>query len=345
MRRADELGAITDEPPHLTRTFHSPAMRRANALVGKWMREAGLAVSEDAAFNLLGRLESPNPRAKTFLLGSHLDTVRNAGKYDGPLGVLVAIATLQHLRETNVTLPFAVEVAGFSDEEGVRYQTAYLGSRAMAGTLAKPDLKGIAEKGIERARRKPGEFFGYAEVHIEQGPVLESCGLGVGVVTAIAGQSRVSVEFFGRAGHAGTTPMNLRHDALCAAAELILAVEKSGVTATVGEIKIAPCVSNVIPERATLSLDVRHQKDARRLAALRTLRNKSFTNCAATPAACGMEIGAGNEHGPMRCEAYAPVSRRGRQARKKSPRAAERRRSRRGGNRYALPGRDALRAL
>lgn len=271
MRRCDELGAISDEPGCITRTFHSPAMQRANKTVARWMRAANMSVHEDAAFNLIGRWESPKRGAKTFLLGSHLDTVRNAGKYDGPLGVLLAIACVQNLREQKVTLPFVLEIVGFSDEEGVRYQTTYLGSRALAGTLTPKDLVSVAEKGIEKARRKPGEFIGYAEAHIEQGPVLEAHDLGVGVVTAIAGQSRIRVEWQGRAGHAGTTPMNLRHDALCAAAELTLAARDCGVIATVGQMSVKPGASNVIPGHVMMSLDVRHQSDARRITAMRKL--------------------------------------------------------------------------
>src|SRR6185295_12239967 len=189
--RCDELGAISDETGRLTRTFHSPAMQRANALVGSWIQAAGLDVREDAAFNLLGRWPCARRNAKTLLLGSHLDTVRDAGKYDGPLGVLTAIAAAQRLRESGVKLPFHLEITGFSDEEGVRYQTAYLGSRALAGTLTAADLARIKEKQIVRARRQRDEFLGFAEVHIEQGPVLEGKDLPVGVVTAIAGQSRL----------------------------------------------------------------------------------------------------------------------------------------------------------
>jgi allantoate deiminase len=280
MRRCDELGAISEEPGRLTRTFASPAMRRANKLVGSWMRETGLQVREDAAFNLLGRWNSTQRGAKTFLLGSHLDTVRDAGKYDGPLGVLTAIAAVQFLRERNAVLPFNLEIAGFSDEEGVRYQTAYLGSRAFAGTLTAADLACIKEKQIVRARRQRGEFLGYAEIHIEQGPVLEKNNSPVGVVTAIAGQSRLRVEFHGGAGHAGTVPMNLRHDALAGAAEFISAVETAakkqlGLVATVGKLEVAPGASNVIPGKILLTLDVRDQNDARRLAAVRSLQIKA----------------------------------------------------------------------
>lgn len=275
MRRCDDLGEISEEPGRLTRTFASPAMRRANKLVGSWMRMAGLQVREDAAFNLLGRWSSNQRGAKTFLLGSHLDTVRDAGKYDGPFGVLAAIAAVHFLRKRNVMLPFNLEIAGFSDEEGVRYQTACLGSRAFAGTLKAADLACIKEKQIVRARRNRGEFLGYAEVHIEQGPVLEKNNLPVGVVTAIAGQSRLRVEFHGVAGHAGTVPMNLRHDALAGAAELILAAENCGVLATVGKIEVSPGASNVIPGKISLTLDVRNQNDSRRLAAVRSLQIKA----------------------------------------------------------------------
>jgi allantoate deiminase len=256
-------------------------MRRANQLVGAWMREAGLQVREDAAFNLLGRWNSAQSGAKTFLFGSHLDTVRDAGKFDGPLGVLATIAAVQMLRERGVKLPFNLEIAGFSDEEGVRYQTAYLGSRAFAGTLTPADLGRIKEKQIVKARRNKNEFLGYAEVHIEQGPVLEKNNLPVGVVTAIAGQSRLRVEFHGVAGHAGTVPMNLRHDALAGAAEFIMAVEafaqKNKLVATVGKIEAAPGASNVITAKVSLTLDVRDQKDSRRLVAVKALQTKAQT--------------------------------------------------------------------
>lgn len=275
MRRCDELGAISDEAGLLTRAFHSPAMQRANALVASWMQAAELETREDAAFNLIGRWPSPRRGAKTLLLGSHLDTVRDAGKYDGPFGVLAAIAAVESLRAEAMSLPFHLEVIGFSDEEGARYQTTYLGSRAVAGTLTADDLRIIEEKGIERARRRAGEFLAYAEAHIEQGPVLEQEGLPVAAVSGIAGQSRIRVEFVGTAGHAGTTPMALRKDALCAAAEFILAAERCGITATVGKLEARPGASNVIPGAVTLTLDVRDLSDARRAAALRRLRRQA----------------------------------------------------------------------
>ena len=274
MRRCDELGRVSEDKGRLTRTFASLAMREANALVGSWMRDAGLTVREDAAFNLIGRRVSKRRGAKTVVIGSHLDTVRNAGKYDGPLGVLLGVAVAARLRD--VALPFHLEVVGFSDEEGVRYQTTYLGSRAMLGLLTKKDLQIIEEKGIEKARRPRGEFLAYLEAHIEQGPFLEEQNKPLGVVTAIAGQTRISADLTGRAGHAGTTPMNLRRDALCGAAELILAAEKTGVIATVGQCEVTPGASNVIPGLVSLTLDVRDADDVRRKAACAKLKREAL---------------------------------------------------------------------
>jgi allantoate deiminase len=265
MRRCDELGCISDERGCLTRTFASPAMKRANKLVGSWMRAAGMEVRVDAAFNLIGRLSSKKRGAKCLVIGSHLDTVCNAGKYDGPLGVLLGLAVAERLRGRS--LPFHLEVVGFSDEEGVRYHTTYLGSRAMLGLLGKRDLDLIREKGIEKARRSHRDLLAYLEAHIEQGPVLQRLRRPLGVVTAIAGQSRIRAAFIGRAGHAGTTPMTMRKDALCAAAEVILVAEKLGVVATVGQCAVDPGVSNVIPGKTTFSLDVRDAKDTKRKAA------------------------------------------------------------------------------
>jgi len=293
LRRINELAQISEEPGQLTRTFASPAMRRANELVAQWMREAGLQTSVDAIGNLIGRYSCEKPKARILLLGSHLDTVRNAGKYDGPLGVLLAIACLEDLRREKVQLPFDIEVLGFADEEGVRYQTTYLGSRAVTGAfnpkdLDRKDAAGIAMREaisafggnlqpLASARWAPKQIIGYLEAHIEQGPVLEKHNLSVGVVTSISGQSRLQIHFLGHAGHAGTTPMTLRTDALCAAAEFILAVEacagkKNGLVATVGRIQAEPGASNVIPGHVTLTLDVRHQQDATRRAAVLQLR-------------------------------------------------------------------------
>ena len=288
MARIEALARISDDAGGLTRTFCSPGMRRANALVASWMRAAGMKMREDAIGNLIGHYPGATRHSKTLLFGSHLDTVRNAGKFDGPLGVILAIACVEHLRRNQIRLPFAIEVCGFADEEGVRYQSACLGSRAVTGLLTQADLRrkdadgvsmadAIRRFGGQPARLKQVRFdasrlLGYVEAHIEQGPVLEDENAAVGIVTAIAGQSRFQFTFTGRAGHAGTTPMRLRRDALCAAAEFILAVEgyaarKAGLVATVGQIRAEPNASNVIPGTVTLTLDVRHQTDSARRSA------------------------------------------------------------------------------
>ncbi len=297
MERLDALGRISEEPDRLTRTFCSPAMRRANDLVGSWMRDAGMTVSEDALGNLVGKYAGRDDRAKTFILGSHLDTVRGAGKFDGPLGVVTAIACVQQLNEQKIRLPFGLEVIAFADEEGVRYRTTFLGSRALIGGLGENDLKQVDAQGItmaeairafggdpdklKNARRDPQQLLGYAEIHIEQGPVLEKNLQPVGVVSAIAGQTRIKARFIGQAGHAGTTPMSLRHDALAAAAQFILAVESCareypGLVATVGQIEAQPGVINVIPGEVTLSADVRHQSDSARGTACGRLQEMAY---------------------------------------------------------------------
>jgi allantoate deiminase len=283
MQRVEALARISDEAGCLTRTFGSPAMRRANDLVASWMGAAGMDVREDAICNLIGHYPGAHRHGRILLLGSHLDTVRNAGKFDGPLGVILAIACVEHLARKRLRLPFALEVCGFADEEGVRFQSACLGSRAAAGLLDGADLRRKDVRGIsmadaighfggqparlKHARLNPDRLLGYVEAHIEQGPVLEEQGVAVGIVTAIAGQSRFRFSFTGCAGHAGTTPMRLRRDALCAAAEFILAVNhyaarKAGLVATVGQLQVEPNASNVIPGAATLTLDVRHQTNS-----------------------------------------------------------------------------------
>jgi allantoate deiminase len=296
MERIDMLALISEEPDRLTRTFCSPAMRKANDLVASWMKEAGMTVLEDAVGNLVGRYPGHDERAKTFILGSHLDTVRNAGKFDGPLGVVAAIACVEQLREQKIRLPFAIEVISFADEEGVRFQTTYLGSRVLAGTFDQQNLKRLDSKGVsmaeairefggnpeklKEARRDPQQLLGYAEIHIEQGPVLEKKYQPVGVVSAIAGQTRIKVRFLGQAGHAGTTPMSLRKDALVAAAQFIVSVEMStrlydGLVATVGQIEARPGASNVIPGEVILTVDVRHQMDSSRSAACARLQESA----------------------------------------------------------------------
>jgi allantoate deiminase len=285
--RIEELAHCTDSPPRLTRFAYSRAMRRAHELAGEWMLEAGLAVRTDAVGNLIGRREGTRRGAKTLLLGSHLDSVRDAGRFDGPLGVLLALACA----EERAAFPFALEVIGFIDEEGVRFHSSYLGSRALAGTLPQEDLAlkdadgvtlGDAISGFDGdpgalATARRNDLLAYVEAHIEQGPVLEAAQEAVGVVSAIAGQTRARVIFEGMAGHAGTVPMKLRNDALCAAAEFTLAVEKlaretAGLVATVGQLQVEPGASNVIPGKVRLTLDVRHADDAVRESAVVNLQ-------------------------------------------------------------------------
>jgi allantoate deiminase len=292
-RRLGQLARVSEDRGATTRTFMSPAMHRANALVGGWMRGAGLSVRVDPTGNLIGRTGAPAKGAKTLLMGSHLDTVRDAGRFDGALGVLLPIAALEVVRSRGLTFPFAVEVLGFSEEEGVRFSSGYLGSKGYVGRLGKSDLRlrdcwGISV-GEVLAKNNGGRFsppgpahaatelIGYLEVHIEQGPVLEARGLAAGVVSGIAGQTRARIEFGGKAGHAGTTPMPLRKDALAGAAEFILAAEAAArarppLVATVGQVLARPGAANVIAGAAELTLDVRHPVDAGRRAACTDLR-------------------------------------------------------------------------
>ena len=273
LERCAELGRISEEGGRLTRRFGTEAMRRANALVGGWMQEAGLTVREDEVGNLIGRRGEGRP----FVLGSHLDTVRNAGRYDGPLGVVVALAVLER------GFPrVPVEVVGFADEEGVRFGTAYLGSAAMTGRFDPSWLARVDEDGVALAdlvARPPAAPaappLGYVEVHIEQGPELERLGEPLGVVTAIAGQSHAAVTFVGEAGHAGTVPMGARRDALAGAAEWMLEVERAGPVATVGELRVDPGVRNVIPGQVTMTLDLRDPSDDVRRAAVAELSSRA----------------------------------------------------------------------
>jgi allantoate deiminase len=283
MQRCEVLGTCSEEQDRLTRPFASDAMRRAHEHVMPWMREAGLAVRRDNVGNLRGRYEAAAGDAPTVILGSHLDSVRDAGKYDGPLGAMVAIAAVQRLQDSKSRLPFAIEVVAFADEEGLRYGASYLGSRALAGVFNPPDLDLVDTQGVTMAdairgfggdpdrvaedRWNGGRLLGYCEVHIEQGPVLEARDLPVGVVSTITGFSRTGLTFTGKAAHAGTTPMDRRQDALAAAAEFVLAVETEarttgGLVATVGQLAVSPGAMNVVPGGVVLSLDVRHPDDA-----------------------------------------------------------------------------------
>jgi len=319
-RRLDQLARVSEERGATTRTFMSPAMRRANALVAGWMRGAGLSVRVDPTGNLIGRTGAPAKGVKTLLMGSHLDTVRDAGKFDGALGVLLPIAALEVVRTRRLELPFAVEVVGFSEEEGVRFSSGYLGSKGYAGRLGKSDLRlrdsGGVTVGEVLAKANGGRFsppaaahsrselIGYLEVHIEQGPVLEALGLAAGVVSAIAGQTRARVAFRGRAGHAGTTPMAHRRDALAGAADFILAAEalaraRPPLVATVGRIQAHPGAANVIAGAAELSLDVRHPADRERLGACAGLRRAGGR--IAKRRGLGFAMGVTQDNGAVSC--------------------------------------------
>ncbi|HTD23061.1 MAG TPA: allantoate amidohydrolase [Terriglobales bacterium] len=283
IQRCKELARFSEDPDRITRRFLSPPMRDVHRTLGEWMERLGMHVRVDAAGNLRGEYEGRDRSAARLLIGSHVDTVPDAGAYDGVLGVVLGIALIEALAKRRFR--FGIEIVAFSEEEGVRFGVPFIGSRALAGTLddgllSAGDAEGItvAEAirrfGLDPARVPeaavdPRGVRGYLEFHIEQGPVLESLNLGLGVVTAIAGQSRLGVTFRGAANHAGTTPMHLRRDALAAAAQWISTVEKeartvAGLVATVGQIDAKPGVGNVIAGEVRTSLDVRHASDVER---------------------------------------------------------------------------------
>lgn len=293
--RLKELAAFSDVPGELTRLSLTPSHKRAAAQVSHWMREAGLTqVHMDATGTIVGRYPADRANAKTLLIGSHIDTVRNAGIYDGNLGVLTAIAAVEALNAQGLRLPFAIEVAAFADEEGVRFLSTLTSSKAMAGIFDPKSLEDVDQQGISRAealrsfgapaervaecRRDPADMIGYVEVHIEQGPVLEAAGAPLGIVTGIAGASRGHIRVRGEAGHSGTLPMPMRHDALAAAAEMILAVEARGradadaLVTTVGTMIIAGSAVNVVPGEVQFSLDVRTLSDDLRQRAVADIR-------------------------------------------------------------------------
>jgi allantoate deiminase len=316
------VGTYAEAARAVTRRFASSPMHQVHETLQRWLRAAGMTCEIDALGNLIGRREAgragkeaqattlveqanglSQSRSKTLLLGSHLDTVRDAGKYDGILGVMIALICLERLRERGESLPFAVELLGFADEEGLRYQCVYMGSKAVTGQFDPRDLALLDANGISMAealrafgcqpalealttpRWTREELLGYCEVHIEQGPVLEERGLPLAVVTSIVGQQRLLLHFSGVQGHAGTLPMALRHDALCAAAEFILAAESlgrsvPGLVTTVGQVQVRPGASNVVPGYAELSLDLRHEDDDLRARCAEQLVMQAESICA-----------------------------------------------------------------
>ncbi|HEY6391020.1 MAG TPA: allantoate amidohydrolase [Bryobacteraceae bacterium] len=293
VRRCRELAECTEEPGFTTRRFLSAPMREVHARLRSWMEEAGMSVHVDAAGNIRGCYASTQPAMPRLFIGSHLDTVPRAGAFDGVLGVVLAVALVELLAGRR--LKFPIEVVGFSEEEGVRFGVPFIGSRALAGTVGEELLNSrdaggvrvldaIRAFGLDPSRigdaRVDDGALGYLEFHIEQGPVLESLDLPLGVVEAIAGQSRFEIVFEGKANHAGTTPMNLRRDALAGAAEWICKVESEaratrGLVATVGRLQVQPGAGNVIAGSALACLDVRHADDA-----VRKQAAASFLGCA-----------------------------------------------------------------
>ena len=290
MQWLDELAEYSEDPAELTRRYLTPEHAQAADLIMRRMREAGMSARLDAVGNVVGSFPGRRPVARRLILGSHLDTVRNAGKYDGALGVMLPIACIRFLHERGQQLDYPIDVIAFGDEEGLRFQATLIGSQAVAGGLDPAMLAAVDEDGVRlhEAMRAFGldpdavgeasyhrdKVAAYVEVHIEQGPVLEAEDLPVGVVTSIAGATRRRVEVMGRAGHAGTVPMNLRRDALAAASEAVLAVERicldtPGTVGTVGMLRTLPGAVNVIPGAVEFTIDVRAESDAPRLAALR----------------------------------------------------------------------------
>ena len=289
LMRCDDLAACTEQEGIIFRPFLSPAMDRCNQHVRAWMESAGMRVCFDDAGNLRGLYEGEQADNPRLIVASHLDTVPNAGRYDGILGVMLGIALVESL--AGKKLPFAIEVIGFADEEGVRFRLPFIGSLAFAGQLhaehrllldAGGTPLGVALKDFNDGHPAaiPAKFdarsAAYLEFHIEQGPVLDEAGEALAVVEAIAGQSRATLAFRGRAGHAGTTPMALRRDAMTAAAEWLLTVEATalatpGLVASTGRITCEPGAANIIPGFVRCSLDLRSPEDALRHASLQSM--------------------------------------------------------------------------
>src|SRR4051812_25181241 len=301
LARADELAAFTEEPGRITRPLATPALAQAMARLRDWMDEAGLETRSDALGNLAGRRGPAG-----LIIGSHLDSVADAGRYDGILGVLVGLAVVEEL-------DVPVELVAFADEEGLRFQSTFLGSRAFVGRLEPGELELRDPDGITLREAigadavdplYDGTARAYFEVHIEQGPVLEAEDLPLGVVTAIAGQTRFNLAFKGHAGHAGTTPMALRRDALAAAAEFVLAAERAAreepaLVATVGELDIPRGACNVIPGHVHATLAIRPQDDAVRERAIAALQDEAAEIGARRGVSVGWSLIA--EHGATPC--------------------------------------------
>lgn len=330
--RLNELGKVSDVDGYLERTFLSPASLRAANIIRQWMEDAGLRTWVDHMGNVHGRVDGMNPSAAALLIGSHLDTVVDAGKFDGALGIISAISALKVLKITEKLekLRRPVEVIAFSDEEGIRFQSTFLGSAAIAGgrspasTLNISDKSGktlqdvlkensleATEESLIQLRYQPESVWGYVEVHMEQGPVLESAGIPLGLVKGIAGQTRLKVTVSGSQGHAGTVPMSMRRDPMAAAAELIVLLESlckrpqdflsydhqcgtvdslsGSLVCTVGELSLWPSASNVIPGQVTFTIDLRTMDDMGREAVLYELSTRMYRICDKRSVSCVIE--------------------------------------------------------
>lgn len=288
MRRCDELAAISEPGEGVTRLYLTPEHRRAAALLERWMTEAGMETRIDEAGNVVGRYHADSGGGPYLIAGSHMDSVIDGGRYDGPLGILTALDCVAVLDAAGRRFPFGIEVVAFGDEEGTRFRTTLAGSGAVAGCfdaqlLEATDANGVTMReamaafgldpdAVFAARHAPDDVAGYVEVHIEQGPVLEAENLPVGVVSAISGQTRAQVTLQGVANHAGTVPMALRRDPLLAASEIALAAEaiaraRENTVATVGVVRVEPGAVNVIPGTVSMTLDLRARDDGTRASA------------------------------------------------------------------------------
>jgi allantoate deiminase len=295
--RIEALGKISvPNEEGVTRLALSKEDQKAQALVTSWMEQAGMHVRVDAAGNLIGRIEGSLPGARPVLMGSHIDSVVNGGKYDGTIGVIGGVEVVQHFTEEGIQPFHPIEVIAFCEEEGSRFQSGLFGSQALIGTIQPGDLELKDKRGMTRrealigcgldpddifhqVKRRSGEIEVYLEMHIEQGPVLDKKGVPIGIVTAIAGPTWTEIEIEGKAGHAGTVPMGMRHDALLGASEMVVALEEiclgytgAPIVGTVGRMDVLPGGSNIVPGRVVMSVDVRDVSRDRRAAALEKLR-------------------------------------------------------------------------
>ena len=315
IERSQSLGRHSDSPDHYTRTYLTPAHQAAARQIAEWMREAGMIVRIDAAGSVIGRYEGRASGAKTLLMGSHFDSVRNGGKYDGVMGILVPILCVRELERRGERLPVAIEIAAFADEEGARFQTSFLASKALTkgsdsivGLLGRRDADGVTlgeamrAAGLDPARADatridPATLAAYVEVHIEQGPVLLNEGQALGVVTRIAAGARHAMKVIGQAGHAGTVPMAMRHDALAATAEMVLAIEKrcgagGSLVGTVGILKVKDGTGNVIPGEVEFSVDIRAADEE----TLREAQRDVFAQCDAIARRRGVTLEGNRTH-------------------------------------------------